>query len=186
MQNASIVSLEYFTKDDFQQLINWIYDEHLLTNWAGSLFSFPLTQKSLDWYIKDTNDLQNSDALVYKAIDTKTGETVGHISLGSISRKNRSARISRVLVGDNAEKGRGICTNMITAVAKIGFEELKLHRISLGVYDFNMPALRCYEKAGFTKEGVQRDILRYNNEYWSLVEMSMLEDEWKARSVNQL
>lgn len=181
MQKEPIIRLEYFTKDDFQQLIHWIHDEHLLTNWAGSLFSFPLTESGLAWYIEDTNDLQKSDALIYKAVDTKTGEAVGHISLGGISRKNRSARISRVLVGDNAEKGRGICTEMITAVAKIGFEELNLHRISLGVYDFNASAIRCYEKAGFVKEGLQRDILRYANQYWSLIEMSMLEDEWKER-----
>lgn len=174
-----MIRLEYFTKEDFAQLIGWIHTEELLTNWSGSLFRFPLTEESLDWYIEDTNDLLHSDALVYKAIETDTGEVVGHISLGGISRKNRSARISRVLVGDNAQKGRGICTLMIKAVLEIGFNELKLHRISLGVYDFNHSAIRCYEKAGFVKEGVQRDILLHKNEYWSLLEMSMLEEEWR-------
>jgi RimJ/RimL family protein N-acetyltransferase len=67
---------------------------------------------------------------------------------------------------------------MIKEVCRIGFEEFRLHRISLGVYDFNTAAIRCYEKSGFVKEGVFRDILKYNDTYWSLVEMSMLEDEW--------
>ncbi|GAB4091447.1 GNAT family N-acetyltransferase [Flaviaesturariibacter terrae] len=176
-----MIRLEYFTADDFDQLINWVHDEHLLTNWSGSLFRFPLTQDSLAWYIQDTNDLAKSDALVYKVVDTQSHKTVGHVSLGGISRKNRSARISRVLVGDSQQKGRGLCTAMIKALLRIGFDELKLHRISLGVYDFNHGAIRCYEKCGFVREGVQRDILRYGDHYWSLLEMSILEDEWRAR-----
>jgi RimJ/RimL family protein N-acetyltransferase len=175
-----MIRLEFFTKDDFKQLIAWIHNEHLLTNWSGSLFRFPLTEESLDWYIEETNDLKNSDALIYKAVDTNTGNVVGHISLGGISRKNRSARISRVLIGDTAVKGRGFCTAMINEITRIGFTELNLHRISLGVYDFNTAAIRCYEKAGFVQEGLQRDILRYGNEFWSILEMSILEDEWKG------
>jgi RimJ/RimL family protein N-acetyltransferase len=175
-----MIRLEYFDKEDFKQLIEWMNTEHLITNWAGSLFSFPLTKDSLEWYVEDTNNMEISDAFIYKAVDTKTGKTVGHISLGSISQKNRSGRISRVLVGNTAERGKGYCTGMINAILKIGFEELKLHRISLGVYDFNHAAIRCYEKCGFVKEGLMRDVLRYEDEtYWSLIEMAILEDEWR-------
>lgn len=176
-----MVKLEYFNEDDFDQLIEWMNSEHLITNWAGSLFKYPLTHDSLKWYIKDTNDLHKSDAYVYKAIDTGTGKTIGHISLGGISEKNKAGRISRVLVGNTEDRGKGYCTGMIDAILKIGFEKLALHRISLGVYDFNRSAIRCYEKCGFVKEGLTRDVLRYENDtYWSLVEMGILEDEWRA------
>lgn len=175
------ISLEYFTKEDFSQLIDWVNNEELLTNWTGSMFSFPLTEEKLAWYVDGTNDKNTSDALVYKAVDNTTGKAVGHISLGSISRKNSAARISRVLVGDTCEKGKGICQQMIRAILKIGFEELQLHRISLGVYDFNHSAIRCYVKCGFVVEGTSRDVLKKENgDYWSLVEMSILEDEWRA------
>ena len=178
-----MVRLEYFTEADFSQLISWINNEHLLTNWAGSMFRFPLTDSSLSWYIKDTNEIGKSDAFIYKAIDTETGETIGHISLGSISGKNKAARISRVLVGNTAARGKGYCTAMIKEVVRIGFEDLGLHRISLGVYDFNKSAIRCYEKAGFSIEGVHRDVLQYKEgEYWSLVEMSILENEFVKTS----
>jgi RimJ/RimL family protein N-acetyltransferase len=175
-----MIKLEYFSKEDFKQLMEWMNSEHLITNWAGSLFKFPLTEESLDWYIEDTNDIHSSDAFIYKAVSTITGKTVGHISLGSVSEKNKSARISRVLVGNTAERGKGACSGMINAVLKIGFEEMGLHRISLGVYDFNHAAIRCYEKCGFVKEGLMRDVLKYDeNTYWSLIEMSILEDEWR-------
>lgn len=173
-----MIRLVHFGETDFDLLIKWIDTETLLQHWSGNLFNFPLTHKSLQWYIEDTNKIEISDAFVYKAIDTETGETVGHISLGGISYKNRSARINRVLVGNTNQRGAGICRQMIKAALTIGFEELKLHRISLGVYDNNPAAIKCYEKSGFKIEGHNRDILKFKGEWWSMIEMSMLEGEW--------
>ncbi|RYY44792.1 MAG: N-acetyltransferase [Chitinophagaceae bacterium] len=175
-----MIRLEHFEQKDFSQLIKWIDSEELLLNWAGSLFSFPLTNSSMEWYLRGTNDRETSDAFVYRVVEEETNEVVGHISLGGISRKNRSARISRVLIGSGEHKGKGYCKQMIAAVIKIGFEELKLHRIALGVYDFNTSALKCYQSAGFKIEGTTRDVLLYKENWWSLVEMAILEDEWRA------
>ncbi|MFT3979836.1 MAG: GNAT family protein [Ferruginibacter sp.] len=177
-----MIRLEYFTPDDFEQLINWVNTEALLTNWAGSLFSFPLTKESMEWYLQDTNDLEISDAFAYKVVEVETNTVIGHISLGGVSRKNRSARISRVLIGSDQHKGKGYCTEMMKAVLKIGFEELNLHRISLGVYHTNLSALKCYQSAGFSIEGTMRDVLLHKDEWWSLVEMGILEDEWRRIS----
>ena len=173
----SMIELKYFTADDFEQLIKWIDTKELLTNWAGSMFSFPLNQESLAWYISDTNDLQTSEAFMFKAVEKSSGKTIGHISLGSISKRNRSGRISRVFISDEA-KGKGFCQQMVRAILKIGFEDVKLHRICLGVYDFNESAIKCYKRAGLQIEGINRDVLWYEEKYWSLVEMSMLENEW--------
>jgi len=69
---------------------------------------------------------------------------------------------------------------MINEILKIAFENLKLHRVSLGVFDFNVAAIACYEKSGFTKEGILRHSRKLGNDYWNLQIMSILEDEWKA------
>ncbi len=179
IKNNTLV-LQPFTENDFDQLIQWINTKDMLTNWAGSLFNFPLTNKSLQWYIKKTNDLANSDAFVYKVVDEAQQLTIGHISLGSISRKNRSGRISRVLVGHDAYKGKGLCTTLIRLILEVGFQQLNLHRISLGVYTDNTSAFNCYKKAGFVVEGISRDVLFWKDNFRSLAEMSMLEDEWRS------
>ena len=178
-----MIRLEPFERNDFEQLIQWISNEELLTNWSGALFSFPLTTDSLEWYIRDTNIAGSSDAFVYKVVDAETGKTVGHISIGGISWKNRSARINRVFVG-SGERNKGYCQAMVTAALKIGFEELQLHRIGLGLYDNNTGALKCYEKSGFKIEGISREILWYKERWWSMIEMSILETEW--REMNSL
>ncbi|HEX8313936.1 MAG TPA: GNAT family protein [Flavisolibacter sp.] len=181
-----MIVLEYFTRSDFDQLMKWITNERLLLNWTGAMFTYPLTEEKLEWYIKDTNDPDTSDALIYKAVNTETGEAVGHISIGNISRKNRSARISRVLIGNTCERGKGYCQAIIQAALRIGFEELQLHRISLGVYAYNHAAIRCYERCGFIKEGLSRDVFKYRDEYWSLVEMGILEEEWQQFSLKNV
>ncbi len=173
-----MIKLEYFNSNDFKQLMEWIKDEEILMNWSGALFSFPLAQKSLEWYIEDVNDISKSEVFIYKAIEAETGKVVGHISLGGISKKNKAGRISRVLV-DPAYQGKGYCRQMISAVLKIGFQDLKLHRICLGVYDFNKAAISCYQKAGLVIEGTSRDCLLFKGQWWSLVEMSILEEDWK-------
>lgn len=177
---SSKIRLEFFESSDFSQLMNWINDDELLMNWSGALFSFPLTQKSLEWYIEGVNDMPYSNAFVYKSVEISTGKTIGHISLGGISKKNKSARISRVFV-ETHERGNGYCHQMITQVLRIGFEQLKLHRISLGVYDFNVSAIKCYQRAGMMIEGTQRDVLRFKDKWWSLIELSILEKEWALR-----
>lgn len=177
-----MIRLAPFEPSDFKQLIDWISDEELLTAWSGNLFSFPLTEESLTWYISKTNVNGRSDAFVYKAVD-EAGNTIGHISLGGISWKNRSARLTRVLVGNTGERGKGCCQQMVKAAIKVAFDELNLHRISLGVYDNNLTATRCYERSGFTIEGINRDVLWYQKKWWSMIEMSILEDEWRQQNL---
>lgn len=174
-----MIRLEYFTSSDFDQLITWIDSPHLLMNWSGPMFNYPLNPDKLDWYLQDSNVPGSSDVFIFKAIDTTTETVVGHISLGSISQKNSAARVSRVFI-DPQWRGRGFAARMLTEVLRFGFEQLGLHRIALGVYSFNEAAIRAYNRAGMQREGCSRDVLRYEDEYWSLVEMSMLKAEWQA------
>ena len=175
-----MIVLEPFTAHDFTQLMEWVDDERLMKEWCGSMFSFPLSESGLTWYVKGSNNLNDPDVFIYKAVETATGITVGHISLGGISTRDRAGRITRVLVGKSTERRRGICQGMVKALLRIGFEDLKLHRISLGVYDFNLAAIKCYLKCGFQQEGLMRDVVRHGEDYWSLVEMGILEDDWRA------
>ncbi|MCM3653478.1 GNAT family N-acetyltransferase [Metabacillus litoralis] len=172
-----MVELKYFERSDFKQLIDWVDSPEFLLQWGGPGFDYPLNDTQLENYIENANN-ENADTLVYKVIDKETGEVIGHISLGKIDRKNQSARMGKVLVGNNTARGKGIGQQMIKEVLKIAFDGLKLHRVSLGVFDFNVPAIACYEKAGFIKEGLHRDSRKNGNEYWSLWQMSILENEW--------
>jgi RimJ/RimL family protein N-acetyltransferase len=177
-EKEMMIRLEYFSRSDFKQLIDWIDSPSFLLQWGGPGFDYPLNHCQLERYIENANH-ENAETMIYKVMDEKNGDTIGHISLGKIDRKNRSARIGKVLVGDRNTRGKGIGQLMMKEILLIAFDELHLHRVSLGVFDFNTSAIACYEKTGFTKEALLRDFRKNGEEYWSLWEMSMLENEWQ-------
>ncbi|CGG02531.1 GNAT family N-acetyltransferase [Bacillus sp. N447-1] len=172
-RSKEVIKLESFKKSDFKQLINWINSEEFLIQWSGNAFTFPLDEQQLEKYIESAN------TLAFKVVDEETSDVIGYISLGQIDNINKSARIGKVLVGNTKMRGRSIGKHMMKAVLHIAFDELKLHRVTLGVYDFNTSAISCYEKIGFVKEGLLRESKRVGETYWNLWEMSMLEYEWK-------
>lgn len=170
-----LIKLEPLKRSDFKQLINWIDSEEFLIQWSGNAFTYPLNEQQLENYIESSN------TLAFKVIDEESKKVVGHISLGQIDNINKSARIGKVLVGDTKMRGRSIGKHMMKAVLQVAFEELKLHRVTLGVYDFNTSAILCYEKIGFVKEGLLRESKKVGETYWNLWEMSMLEYEWSDK-----
>ena len=172
-----MIELKPFERADFDKLINWIETPEFLLQWGGPNFTFPLDEDQLGVYLKDANN-DDSEVLIYSVFDRETETVIGHISLGKIDRGNNSARVGKVLVGDKNVRGKGIGKQMMTEILKVAFDELHLHRVSLGVFDFNSSAIACYEKAGFKKEGLLRESRKIGEEYWSLWEMSILEKEW--------
>jgi RimJ/RimL family protein N-acetyltransferase len=104
---------------------------------------------------------------------------VGYMELAGIDRVHGSAMLARVLVGPKELRGKGIGYRAIRALLTIAFEQLGLHRVGLGVFDFNRGAITCYERVGFRREGLLRDARRMGREYWSLCMMGILESEWK-------
>ncbi|MGH3914714.1 MAG: GNAT family N-acetyltransferase, partial [Pseudonocardiaceae bacterium] len=70
--------------------------------------------------------------------------------------------------------GRGYGTEITRLVVDYALHTVGLHRLSLGVYDFNPRAQRVYEKCGFRHEGVQRDALRWDGQWHDELLMSIL------------
>jgi RimJ/RimL family protein N-acetyltransferase len=175
-----MIELQPFGRDDFARLISWAVTSEFVLQWAGGGFTYPLDETQLEEYLTPTETTPPTRR-IFKAVDTDTGEVVGHIELNNINWTHGVAGISRVLVSESA-RGKGVGGQMMRRVMEIGFDEMGLHRLELNVYDFNTPAIRLYEKLGFVKEGLIRESRRMSGGYWSHFHMSILEHEWRERS----
>jgi len=178
------IELRPFGQNDFARLIGWTKSPEFLLQWAGPIFTYPLDQKQLEQYLLGTEG-NPPRRRIFKAVEMRNQQVVGHIELNEIDSKERSATLCRVLVGEPSERRNGIGIQMVKKIVEFGFDTLMLHRIDLLVFDFNFPAIQCYEKVGFVKEGYLREARRIKDEYWSSYLMSILEDEWRARLKNQ-
>jgi RimJ/RimL family protein N-acetyltransferase len=171
------IRLEPFGREDIDRLLAWIPDADFLMQWAGPFFTPPLDRPQLEAYLASAQ-VSEPPRMIFRA--ARGGEVVGHIELNNIDRRNRAASVSKVLVRADL-RGQGIGAWMVRRLAGIAFDEQRLHRLSLYVFDWNAGAIRCYEKIGFQREGHLRDYRRVGDGYWSSVLMALLEDDWRKR-----
>ena len=174
-----MIVLRPFERSDFARLIGWVGSPAFLLQWAGPLFTYPLDVAQLDRYLADAQQ-EPPTRMVFTAVDEATGAAVGHIELAKIDARNRSASLSRVLIGEASQRGKGAGVEMVRRALEVGFDRLGLHRIDLVVFDFNRGAIACYERAGFAIEGRLREARRFGEEFWTLIQMSILEHEWRG------
>lgn len=127
---------------------------------------------------------QADDRADYAITRRADGTYVGEVVLNEIDWENRSASFRIALASQNLF-GKGYGTEATRLMVDFGFRTLKLHRIELEVYDFNPRAQHVYEKVGFVREGLRRDVLLWNGRYQSAITMSILEEEWTNLTTNQ-
>jgi len=163
-----MITLEKFSKLDYDRLINWIDSEVSMIQFSGPIFNYPITYEQLDKYVNADN------RLMFRVVDNDTNEIIGHAELNNIDTKNSNARICRILIGDKQNRNLGFGKAIIKELINIGFKDLNLHRLDLGVYDFNKQAIKCYTDCGFEIEGLFKENSKVGNEYWSTYNMSMI------------
>ncbi|CAL9274107.1 Putative ribosomal N-acetyltransferase YdaF [Streptomyces sp. SudanB5_2050] len=118
------------------------------------------------------------DRLDLAVTDSADGEVLGEVVLHAWVPEERSCTF-RTLIGARG-RGRGIGTEATRLIVGYAFEELGLHRVQLDAYAFNDRALRVYEKVGFVREGVRREVERRDGVWVDEVLMAVLDREWAA------
>jgi len=178
-----MIALELMEKEDLKKIIEWNTNKSAddLLQWAGPLFNYPLMLEELEKYFEEEVQDINSNIFLYKIILTSTNEIIGTIELREIDRINNIARVCRFLIGENANRSKGTGKKAMEEILKIGFEDRELEKITLGVFDFNNSAIKCYEKVGFIKKKFIENARKTSSGYWNLYEMAITKDEWKSK-----
>jgi RimJ/RimL family protein N-acetyltransferase len=162
-----MISLEKFTESDFDRLINWIKSEDELILFAGPNFKFPLTKKQLSEYIAGDH------RKVFKVVDKKSNEVIGHCELNDINVNTKNARVCRMLIGDESKRNKGYGGKVLKELIRIAFSELSLNNITLKVYEKNAMAIMCYKNCGFEIKGKIHKSMVGDGKYWPAFIMSL-------------
>jgi len=108
----------------------------------------------------------------------RSDEYLGEIVLNDIDDVVSSANMR--LVMRPAYRGRGYGTEAIQLVLGLAFDGIGLHRVGLDVLSINTRARALYENIGFRVEGRLRDAARDGARWCDVIEMGLLEDEFRA------
>jgi RimJ/RimL family protein N-acetyltransferase len=108
-----------------------------------------------------------------------TDRLIGTCAFSQLDGDNGSA-LFHITIGEPDCWGRGYGSEATALMLDHAFGPLGLHRVSLAVFEYNERALRAYRKVGFSVEGRSREAIWRGGRFWDEIQMSILEDEWRA------
>ena len=147
-------------------------------DYVRKIESAPSNRENVFQWSKDKHVeiIEGKDTL-HLIIETNTGEKVGYAIVAGLASNNKSIELRRVVID---MKNQGYGTEFLKLMKEYTFEDLQFHKIWLDFFDTNSRVESLYKRNGFKREGVLRDKYYYNNEYITMVVMSILEDEYYA------
>jgi len=179
-----VIYLLPFERSDFDLVMEWASDARLLMQWAGPIFKFPLDHSQLDAYLA-AGVGEKPRRVAWKAVEAAGQSVVGHVEIDHIDYGRRCGALSRVLIGKAGLRGRGLGRQLVAEAVRRGFEELDLAEITLSVFDFNSPAIRCYEAIGFEIFHAREAAVAVGDERWNALFMRLTRGAWERKDRSQ-
>lgn len=148
--------------DITKNYINWLNDYEIMRFTEQTKIEH--TFKSVKSFVSNMNS--SNDNYLFGIFFSK--EHIGNIKLGPINFNHKTANISYV-IGNKSFWGKGIASDVIGAVVKFAFEDLKLAKLSAGTYSINEGSNKVLERNHFYKEADFKDQILFEgkriNEY---------------------
>jgi diamine N-acetyltransferase len=170
------VRLRPIEREDLPRYVRWFGDPEV-RRYLALYLPFSLAQEER-WFENLLDRLERQEDVLL-AIETAEGVHIGSIGLHAIDWKNGNAELG-IAIGEKAYWDQGYGTDAIRTLLGLAFRELNLHRVCLRVDVDNGRGIRCYEKAGFQREGTSREAVFKEGGYHDQYVMSILRAEYEA------
>jgi RimJ/RimL family protein N-acetyltransferase len=144
------------------------------------MFLGPIGTASEEGWFNQMSEHQGRDRWFFVICRLEDDRPVGSIDLHGVDYRNGSTSLG-IAIGDPADTGHGYGSDALRTLLTFGFDQLRLERIELEVYDFNEAARRMYERVGFRHEGTSRHALYVDGAFHDVHRMSVLRAEWTSR-----
>ncbi|MFH1637085.1 MAG: GNAT family protein [Candidatus Woesearchaeota archaeon] len=166
------VMLRPLNMGDLDNMMQWVNDSEIIGNFA--VFNKKITREEEQKFLEKIIASENDRTF---AIETEFGEYLGNVGINQIHWPSKNGRLA-IIIGHKDQHGKGYGQSAIMEALRVAFEDYKLHKIWLIVFEENRKARHVYEKCGFKVEGILREEYWQKGEYHNMVRMSILEDEF--------
>jgi RimJ/RimL family protein N-acetyltransferase len=90
----------------------------------------------------------------------------------------------RLGIGEEKDRGKGLGREILDLLLRFSFQELNLYRLSAGVQENNVKAIRLLDRAGFVREITRRQDLLWDGKYWDQHLYGLMRREWEDQQEN--
>ena len=170
----SSLTIRPITEEDTDLILLWRNHPSVVKNF---IYRRPFTREGHLTWMRE----QVATGKVVQFIVEADGEPVGSVYLRDVDTVHKKAEFG-IFIGSEKARGKGYGTRATRLILKHAFEVMKLNRVFLRVFSDNKEAIRCYEKAGFSKEGLFREDVILEGRPYDILFMSILKAEWEGEN----
>ena len=174
-----MLRLRPYKPGDAETIISWCKDEVSFRRWTSDRYDrYPITAVDMNHkYIDLNGDCAEPDNFYPMTACDENGP-VGHLILRYTDGEKKCIRLGFVIV-DDARRGMGYGKEMICLAQRFAFDIFKAERVTLGVFENNLPAYCCYRAAGF-RQVEETSVCVVNGEAWKIVEFEMMKEDFAS------
>ena len=163
--------LRRFEAEDALKIASWIKNEREFRLWSADRFGeYPFDP---DIMVSQYAESAKTGAFFPLTAVDDEGGIIGHLILRYTDGAHKTVRFGFVIV-DRDLRGCGTGREMLALAKKYAADVLHAERLSLGVFECNEAAARCYRAAGFTPSEGGEELCHMLGETWKCIEMEML------------
>jgi RimJ/RimL family protein N-acetyltransferase len=137
----------------------------------------PYEKETFGQFKKRFEQMCENPSSSHRNFEIHAGDTlIGIAYVARISEHNKHGLIG-ITIGDRDYWGHGYGRESLALLLEFCFDHLDLHRVSAETFEYNTAWRDLVQGMGFTREGVARDYLYREGEYYDKVSFAMLEEE---------
>jgi len=173
-----MLRLRTYKPSDASTIISWCKDESTFRKWTANKYdTFPITEVDMNHkYIDNNGDCTEPDNFYPMTAFDEDG-IAGHLIMRFTDSDKTTLRLGFVIL-DDTKRGRGYGKEMIRLSLKYAFEILRVDKVTIGVFENNMPAYYCYKAAGFKDVAGEEVICEVLGETWKVLELQIMREEY--------
>jgi RimJ/RimL family protein N-acetyltransferase len=169
--------LTAMTEADLPSLAAWYGDGEFLRH-LDAVPAVPKNESQLGEWMRSNQ--ARADCMLFAIRRLDAGNILGYVMIEDVLWNQRVTFFS-MAIGDPAERNQGYGTEALELMLGFAFHELNLYRVQLTVFEYNLGAIRAYERVGFRREGVFREFLERDGRRYDMFLYGILRREWEAR-----
>lgn len=176
-----MIRLRPYKSCDAKSIVSWLNDEKTFLFWGGDrIGAFPLSEDALNHkYFNDNGDCSEDDNF-YPVTALDDIGIVGHFIIRYTDSNQKNIRFGWVIV-DNNKRGHKYGQLMLKSGLKYAFEIMQADKVTIGVFENNIKAYKCYLSCGFHRAAGAKDSFKdILGEPCKIIELEILKEEYNT------